>query len=253
MSKQIKDNIKEVLNVKNLTDNSADIYFYGDIVGSYWDSWDDTDQYPENVKYILDEVGDRDLNIYVNSGGGSVTAGMTIYNMLKRQKGHKKVYVDGIAGSIASVIALVGDEVIIPSNAYFMIHKPYLSLSGNADDLRKYADTLDLIQQGILNIYAENLQEGVSIDTIKEFMDSETWFTGLDVVKYFTVKLGDSLEVFNKVDSEYLNKCNIPKELTEKVENPLEDTEIENKVDEDEISNQLQIEKEKLMLELELM
>lgn len=249
MNKNIKDNIKEVLNVKNLTDNSADIYFYGDVVGSYWNTWEDTDQYPENVKYILDEVGDRDLNIYINSGGGSVTAGMTIYNMLKRQKGYKKVYVDGIAGSIASVIALVGDEVIIPSNAYFMIHKPYLSLSGNADDLRKYADTLDLIQQGILNIYAENLQEGVSIDTIKEFMDKETWFTGIDAIKYFDVKLGEDIQILNKIDSEYLNKCNIPKELTQ---SKVEEKETENKVDTDEISNQLEIEKEKLLLELEL-
>ncbi|WP_330594436.1 Clp protease ClpP, partial [Clostridioides difficile] len=70
------------------------------------------------------------MNIYINSGGGSVFAGMAIYNMLKRHEGFKTVYVDGIAASIASVIALAGDRVVIPQNAYFMIHKPWIGLCG---------------------------------------------------------------------------------------------------------------------------
>lgn len=247
MSKKYKDNIKEVFQIKNMTDKEADLYFYGDIVGSYWDSWDDTDQYPESIKNFLDEVGDRDLNIYINSGGGSVFAGVAIYNMLKRHKGYKTVHVDGLAASIASVIAMAGDKIIIPNNAWLMIHKPWVATYGNADELRQVSETLDKLQEGIINIYKEKLKDRVDISTIEEMVNKETWLTGEDAFKYFDIEISDSLEVFNKVESDYLNRfTEIPKELTEKVK------ETENKVDEDEISNQLQIEKEKLMLELEL-
>ncbi|KGJ49828.1 hypothetical protein KD33_07805 [Clostridium sp. NCR] len=230
-----------------MTDDSVDLYFYSDIVSSYWDSWDDTDQYPESIKNFLDEVGDKDLNIYINSGGGSVFAGIAIYNMLKRHKGYKTVYVDGVAASIASVIAMAGDKIIIPNNAWLMIHKPWVATYGNADELRQVSETLDKLQEGIINIYKEKLKDGVDISTIEEMVNKETWLTGEDAFKYFDIEISDSLEVFNKVESDYLNRfTEIPKELTENVK------ETENKVDEDEISNQLQIEKEKLMLELEL-
>lgn len=104
--KNRKDNLKDFLQIKNQTDTSADLYFYGDIVSSWWGAWEDTDQYPDKVKNFLDEAKGKDLNIYVNSGGGSVFAGMAIYNMIKRHQGNKTVYIDGLAGSIASVIAL---------------------------------------------------------------------------------------------------------------------------------------------------
>ena len=107
MKNKKKDNLKDFLQIKNQTDTSADLHFYGDIVSSWWGAWDDADQYPEKVKDFLDEAKGKDLNIYVNSGGGSVFAGMAIYNMIKRHQGHKTVYVDGLAGSIASVIALL--------------------------------------------------------------------------------------------------------------------------------------------------
>ena len=247
MSKQYKDNVKEAFQFKNMTDDSVDLYFYSDIVSSYWDSWDDTDQYPESIKNFLDKVGDKDLNIYINSGGGSVFAGIAIYNMLKRHKGYKTVYVDGVAASIASVIAMAGDKIIIPNNAWLMIHKPWVATYGNADELRQVSETLDKLQEGIINIYKEKLKDGVDISTIEEMVNKETWLTGEDAFKYFDIEISDSLEVFNKVESDYLNRfTEIPKELTENVK------ETENKVDEDEISNQLQIEKEKLMLELEL-
>ena len=114
----MKNNLKNILEIKNATDTTCDLYFYGDIVDSWLGAFDDMDQYPEAIKNFLDEAKGKDINIYVNSGGGSVFAGMAIYNMLKRHKGYKTVYVDGLAGSIASVIALAGDKFIIPSNAY---------------------------------------------------------------------------------------------------------------------------------------
>ena len=95
------------LEIKNMTDVSADLYFYGDIVSDWWGAWQNEDQYPDAIKNFLSQAEGKDLNVYVNSGGGSVFAGMAIYNMIKRhgEKNKVKVYVDGLAGSIASVIA----------------------------------------------------------------------------------------------------------------------------------------------------
>ena len=63
---------------------SVDLYFYGDIVSDWWGAWQEEDQYPEAIKNFLAEANGKDLNIYINSGGGSVFAGIAIYNMLKR-------------------------------------------------------------------------------------------------------------------------------------------------------------------------
>ena len=120
----MKNNLKNILEIKSYTDTSCDLYFYGDIVDSWNGAWDDTDQYPEAIKSFLDEAKGKNINIFINSGGGSVMSGMAIYNMLKRHKGYKTVYVDGLAGSIASVIALAGDKIVIPKNAVETYNAP---------------------------------------------------------------------------------------------------------------------------------
>lgn len=201
VTEQIRQEVSKTLfknlQIKNQTDTSADLYFYGDIVSDWWGAWQDEDQYPDAIKNFLTEQKDKDLNIYINSGGGSVFAGIAIYNMLKRHAQNKnvKVYVDGLAGSIASVIAFAGtDKPVIPSNAFLMIHNPWTSASGNSAELRKMADDLDQIATGIVNIYAEHLKEGVSIDTIKELMDKETWLNGQDASEYFDIEVGDAKE-----------------------------------------------------------
>jgi ATP-dependent Clp protease, protease subunit len=194
MKGKAKDNLTNLLQIKNFTETSADLYFYGDIVSSWWGAWDDTDQYPSAVRDFLNEAKGKNLNIYINSGGGSVFAGMAIYNMLKRHEGFKTVYVDGVAASIASVIALAGDKVIIPTNAYFMIHKPWTSASGNADFFREVIDMLEKVEEGILNVYKEHLVDGVDIETIQEMMAQETWMTGDEAAKYFNVEVGQAIE-----------------------------------------------------------
>ena len=78
----MKNNLKNILEIKNYTDTSCDLYFYGDIVDSWLGAFDDMDQYPEAIKNILDEAKDKNINIYINSGGGSVFAGMAIYTVL---------------------------------------------------------------------------------------------------------------------------------------------------------------------------
>lgn len=195
------------LEIKNMTDVSADLYFYGDIVSDWWGAWQNEDQYPDAIKNFLSEAEGKDLNVYINSGGGSVFAGMAIYNMIKRhgEKNKVKVYVDGLAGSIASVIAFAGTEPPeIPSNAFLMIHKPWGQVTGNADELRKMADDLDKIQTGIMNVYENHLKEGVTIDQVEELVNKEEWLDGKRAAEYFDVAETDAVEYVAAV-GDYLN------------------------------------------------
>jgi ATP-dependent Clp endopeptidase proteolytic subunit ClpP len=239
-----------MLEIKNFTDTTCDLYFYGDIVDSWLGAWDDTDQYPQAIKEFLDQAKDKDINIYINSGGGSVFSGMAIYNMLKRHKGYKTVYIDGLAGSIASVIALAGDKVIIPSNAYFMIHKPWCSSAGNSNELREMANTLDKIEEGIINVYSENLAEGVDIEDIKAMVNDETWLTGIEASKYFNVEVANSVQAVACV-SDYFDKYNkVPSDISNKVKT--EEVEPKEEVKEEaKVINDEQI-KDMLLMELEL-
>lgn len=193
MKKKVpKDSLKQFLSVKNETPTSADLFFYGDIVSDWWGAWDETDQYPEAIREFLKGCDGKDLNIYINSAGGSVFAGIAIYNMLSRHKGFKTVHVDGMAASIASVIALAGDRVIVPSNAFLMIHKPWAECVGNADDCRKMADDLDAVETGILNVYKEHLADGATIEDIKRMVAEETWLNGEEAAKYFAIETGEA-------------------------------------------------------------
>ena len=217
---KMKSNINDFLAIRNSTETTADLYFYGDIVDSWLGAWDDADQYPDNIKNFLDSAKGKDINIYVNSGGGSVFSGMAIYNMLKRHNGYKTVYIDGLAGSIASVIALAGDKVVMPSNAYMMVHKPWCGLNGNATELRDMADTLDKIEEGILSVYKENLADGIDIETIKDLVSAETWLTGEEASKYFNIEVQNSIKAVACV-SDYFEKYNkVPENINKDIEEP---------------------------------
>ena len=222
-----RDNLKQFLTVRNSTLATADLYFYGDIVSSWWGAWEDTDQYPEAIRDFLKEQENKDLNIYINSGGGSVFAGLAIYNMLLRHKGKKTVYVDGIAASIASVIALAGDEIIVPSNAFLMVHKPWNACYGNADDFRKMAEDLDAIETGIMNVYKEHLAEGASIDEVQQLVNAETWLNGEEAAKYFKITVSEAKEYAAQMtDSTKAASRNIPEQIFKSAQA------VENKADE---------------------
>lgn len=209
-----QEQIVGTIQIKNQSSNSAELYFYGDIVSSTWGKWEKEDKCPQDVSDFLNEVKDvKNLFIYVNSGGGSVFAGISIYNMLKRHSAYKTVYVDGLAASISSVIALAGDKVVIPATAQFMIHSPWTYAVGNASNFRKTADDLDKIETSIINVYKENLRDGVDIEEIIEMVHKETWLNGEEASKYFNVEVSDELEAVACV-SQYFNQYkNVPQNL----------------------------------------
>lgn len=197
---------KPLMTVKNLTDQSADLYIYGEIVDNTDWKWDESEVMPDDVLEALQKVdGLGSLNIYINSPGGSVFAGLAIYNMLKRNKAYKKAYIDGVGASMASVIPFAADEVFIPSNAFLMIHNPWTWAVGNAQDFRKIAEDLDVIATGALSIYMENVKEGVTQETIQKMLDEEKWLNGTEAAKYFNVTVIEEKK-YAACASEYLKK-----------------------------------------------
>lgn len=253
------------IEIKNQTEEKAELYFYGDIVSSSWESyWYEEDKCPQDITDFLKELeSSKSIDIFINSGGGSVHGGLAIYNLLKRHQGQKTVYVDGIAASIASVIAMAGDKIIIPSNAQFMIHKPLTWCGGNADDLRKTADILDTCQKSITNIYMENVKEGITEEKIMELINNETWFTGDEVAHYFNVEVEEQSDVvacssqyfskYSKTPSNILNKEKVSidhDEIAAKVIQIIENKNLDAK--EKELKDKLEKEKEEILNDLDL-
>ena len=193
----------------------AELFFYGDIVSDSWSAWTQEDQYPMNVQQLLREIGGGDLDIHINSCGGDVFAGFAICNMLRSCGGRKRVYVDGLAASIASVIAMAGDEIVIPANAYMMIHNSWSVGMGNAADFRKMADTLDKIASGIAATYLMRAAETVNEKQIKKMMAAETWMTGAEAAEVFrNVRVDAAFSAEASIDSIFADRfCNIPAAL----------------------------------------
>lgn len=192
-----------MLTIKNESD-IAEIYISGDIVDDTDGGWlaefrDNTTGYefPAKLKAQLDEVKDKPLEIHINSYGGSVFAGVAMANLIANHKPKTTAIVDGIAASIASQIFFSADECLMPSNAYLMIHQPFSTVNGNAADLRKAADILDTLQDGLESTYRKKALEGVTAEDIHDMVNAETWLTGEQAVTRFNVKLLAPLNVVN--------------------------------------------------------
>lgn len=127
----------------------------------------------------FDNVSEIVLNLH--SPGGSVFDGLAIYNQLKNHKASVTVKVDGLAASIASVIAMAGDTIIIPENAFIMVHKPRMPAHGVADELRESADLLDKVETTLVAAY--RAKTGVTEDVLAEMLEAETWLTGVEAVE----------------------------------------------------------------------
>ncbi|MBB3691460.1 ClpP-like prohead protease/major capsid protein fusion protein [Sphingomonas sp. BK580] len=121
-----------------------------------------------------------DITVRINSLGGLLFDGFAIYNALKSSPRKVTVIVDGVAGSIASVIAMAGDRIIMAENAVMMIHKPSDGTYGDADDLRSVADRLDFLQRQLVGIYAA--RTGMSEEELSPLLDAETWMTAQEAL-----------------------------------------------------------------------
>lgn len=160
--------------IKSLSRGRAEIYLYDEIGG-----WGITaQQFARDLK----ELGDiANIDLRIHSPGGDVFAGMAIYNLLSSHPARVEVYIDGLAASMASVVAMAGDTVFMPENAMMMVHKPWGIQGGDADDMRRYAELLDKVEDSLVTAYTA--KTGKTADEIKSLLKEETWMTGREAVE----------------------------------------------------------------------
>lgn len=195
--------------------NSAEIKVYGDIGDNFWK--DEEDKSVTSVadleKFLTENKNLATIDIYINSNGGSVFDGIAMYNMLKRHKAYKRVYIDGFACSIASVIAMVGNKVVMPKTSMMMIHNPWTIAMGNSEELRKIADDLDMMGDVIKNAYMSKVNIGE--DKLSELMNAESFLTAEQCFEYgFCTQVGDETDgsvqavetALNQYENLYANK-----------------------------------------------
>ena len=156
------------------------MYIYGPIVSnaSWWDDSVDAVQFSDDLKAL----GGKDVTVHINSPGGDVFAAHAIHNQLIAYAGNVDVIIDGIAASAATIIAMAGAHITMPTNSMMMIHNPAMGLDDHytADDLDKYANALRAVRQSIIAAYMKR----VCVDQaqIEQMMDAETWLTAQECV-----------------------------------------------------------------------
>lgn len=156
--------------------DTLELRLYDTIDGDGWFTESETSA-KAIAKKLAEMPNAKEIKIFINSLGGSVMEGLGIYNQLKRHSAHKTVYIDGFACSIASVIAMAGDTVIMPKNAVMMIHNAWVVAAGNATQLRKTADDLDVINAASVQAYLDKAGDKLTPEKLTEMLDAETYLT----------------------------------------------------------------------------
>lgn len=161
-----------------IENREASINIYGDITS--WE-WFDSDVSSYTLSKEIDGLDVDIINVYINSYGGEVAEGLAIYNNLKRHKAKIKTYDDGFACSAASIIFMAGDERIMSNSSLLLIHNAWTYTSGNANQLRKEAEDLDIITQASINAYLNYVN--ITEDELKAMLDAETWIGPADALE----------------------------------------------------------------------
>lgn len=174
------------LAIKEDNSDVADLYLYN-IIDDYA-----YEGYTDSAESILKDINDlgaiKTLNVYINSPGGSVFEGISIKNMLERQKLKGcfiNVVIDGLAASIASIIAMAGDKITMPENALLMIHRASCGCYGNADEMAKQIEVLNKIDTVLTNTYVTRSNGRLTAEDVTEMFNSgDTWLTAQEAMSY---------------------------------------------------------------------
>ena len=169
--------------------DSLDLYIYSAVEADYFDWWEgktiksetSADYFREQLEAHKDV---KQINLYINSLGGSVKEGVAIYNQLRRHPAQVTAYIDGFACSIASVIAMSADKIVMPKNAVMMIHNTWTMAMGNAKELRKAADDLDVLNEAARQAYLVRSGGKISENKLVELLDAETYLTAEQCMEY---------------------------------------------------------------------
>lgn len=165
------------------------LYIYDDVTayGNFnWETWD-WDESETSANYFREKLSEipatAEIELHVNSCGGEVKEGVAIYNLLKQHGAHKTCYVDGFAYSIASVICMACDKIIMGLGTSFLIHNMAMGVYGNAEMLRKCADDLDVLMESNRKIYMERAK-GLTEDKLADMMQKETFLRPEQCLEY---------------------------------------------------------------------
>ena len=152
---------------------------YGTIGEDFWSPEDSNTA--KQFSQTLDEMGGKPLDIRIDSCGGDVYEGFAIASAIQRYEGQTTAYVDGIAASAASYIALMADKVVMTQYAQLMIHDASTYAWGNAESLRGVIERLENVDATIAGIIAA--RSGMEVDDVRKAMDAETWYSGDSAVE----------------------------------------------------------------------
>lgn len=191
---------------KKTATKKGEITLYGTIGQSWWGDGVSAKQFVDSVKKLgtVDEI-----DLHLNSDGGVVTEARAMYNHLVEHSARIRVHIDGIAASAASFLAMAGDEIIIAEGAFFMIHNARGGAIGQAQDLRRMADTLETVNRTIVDTYAA--RTGNSKKDLQKWMDAETYFTGTEAVeKRFATSMTSNKVAAAAVITPWSNQQNLP-------------------------------------------
>lgn len=209
-----KTNNQSWYSIKAKANDMAEISIYDEI--GFWGV--SAASFAQDLKSCGNNL--KQINLHIHSPGGDVFDGIAIYNLLKNHPANVTVYIDGLAASMASVIAMAGNEVIMPENAMMMIHKPWGIQGGDAEDMRKYADLLDKVENTLIPAYAN--KTGKTPEELAEMLSAETWLNGKECVEQgFADKLAEPLVAMASIKSRKLEDFeNMPKAMKDMLFKP---------------------------------
>lgn len=189
----------------------AEIFIFGDITS--WE-WFESDVSSYTLAKELAALGDvQEIDVHINSYGGEVSEGLAIYNQLKNSKARVTTYCDGFACSIASVIFMAGNTRVMNEASLLMIHNPWTYAAGNAAELRKEADDLEVIAEASINAYLNRIS--IKREELIDLLDAETWLSPeTALLKGFATAIesdGEEDEVLQSVKKKVFEKMRKPR------------------------------------------
>lgn len=192
---------------------------------------------PQDLVEMKDFLATKDvIYVHINTPGGSVWGGFGIYNLIKSLPGKTIAVIDGLAGSIGSVIGFACDEIIMNEASMFMVHLPLTGIRGNKTDFKRALQMLEITQENILKVYMSKAKEGVTPEEVNALMEAETYLNKEQMDKYFNLTITNEKPIItpsntnegDEADDNVVNTNSDEVPLTNKVEEVVEGNEDNN-------------------------
>lgn len=206
------------LKIQAKSKTEAEVYLY-DIIGDFWGEG----ILAKNFVREINALKVDNIHLHINSPGGNVYDGSSMYNVLRQHKAHIITHIDGLAASAASFVAMAGDEINISDSAFIMIHNPWTMTSGDGEALRKAADDIDLLKDMYAKTYTSRTNGKTKYDSMIAYMREETWFDSKSAVAAgLADAITEPLKIAARFDLERYKYKNIPAQVREKAALPKE-------------------------------